>query len=245
MTYSNHDLKQLMPMVNAVAFQVSRHRSVKGFVEAPDIAQVIWEWILRNEAKLERWYADLDDDSLDRICGAVFRDVGIGWARREKATRLGYKTGDEFWYTKAMLVGGPGALGLLHHVYDDESWTSPPKMTGGGRSGKSLDEGFGWVATLTDISRALDTLEPKERELLRQVFGKQAPRQRLADEMYVSRKTIDNRTERAVTKLWEALGGPKWLTSREDREDGMRGHRPVVGNRQAVATIANQEAPRV
>lgn len=239
--FSDNDIENLGAVIGSTAYSISHQFA--GYVDAVDIQQALWEWTMRNKKKIRRWAEENDEKGYDRVLGFTLRDVGTHFARQAKADKLGYKLGDEFYYTKGMLST------LLPSVYDENAWINPPRELTGGRSGKALNEGFGWVATLSDVSRALSLLAAEDQRLLYRAFAEGNTRNQLAEEYDLTRRGFDLRVEAAVKRLWHKLGGPKWLSRAEDRADDpddtehMWRGRKSVSNAQARAITEDQWNP--
>lgn len=195
--------------VNIAAMGAKRRFSE--YVTFEDVEQVLWEWVMKSPKKIMRWHQEKDSDGFLHILGAVLYDEANYFGRKAKADLLGYKLGDEFYYTKGMLQK------LLPSVYNRSEWSDPPKWAkteGGGRSGKALNEGGGWMTTLADISRALSRLPKAEQRLLFERFALR----REYEDLGGAASTSHGRVDAAVSRLLDVLGGPRWLSEDEDRE---------------------------
>lgn len=230
--------------VKTVAHSV--HRRFNQYLSYDDAHQCMWEWVMSAPKKIARWHQDNTMQDFHRMLGAVLYDEGTFLGRKQKADILCYKQGDEFYYTKAMLTGTDRKPGLLHAVFDEEAWINPPQELTGGRSGKALNEGFGWVATLSDISRALSKLPKEYQNILKYTYGEGGmSRTQLAEHQRIPPSTATSRHTAAVKRLWSELGGPRWLTSSEDRAPD-EGHWPAgrraLSNEGARALTAREAA---
>lgn len=194
-------------------------RKFTEFLHRDDIEQHSWEWVMRAPRKVARWHQDNDVSGFNRILGAVLWDEGTHLGRKTRAEALGYTLGDEFYYTKSMLTT------LLPDVFNDEAWVNGPSWNRNQskvREGKALNEGFGWVATLSDVSRAFSKLPLSDQSVLRLSYQQDMTRRELAASLGVPLSTASDHHNSALKKLWNLLGGPKWLTRDEDRrpDDG-------------------------
>jgi hypothetical protein len=200
-------------------------RRFAGFVTADDVKQVLWEWVLAAPKKIARWHDEKDNEGFLHILGAVLYDEANYFGRKARADQLGYRLGDEFYYTKGMLRS------LLPSVYNKSEWSDPPKWAkseSSGRSGKALNEGGGWMATMADISRALSRIPKADQRVLfeRYALGVKFAAQAADDGVSVSAQ--HGRDEAALKRLFYELGGPKWLTEDpSDREPDEPGRWPA------------------
>lgn len=233
---NDEELQRMNVLVATAAYSVARQTKFHGHVERDDIVSHLWEWVLKHPAKIERYRENNEDDGYERILASVLYDEANIFARKERAARMGYSTHDEFFFAKA------GIEELLPSVFDRDAWVNPPTEHGNARSGKALNEGNNWLATLSDLSRAFSLLESKDQILLREVYAYETPRAELARREKLSRKGIDHRIDAAIRRLWREVGGPKWLTpeERDGARTGTVGARKAMSNAQAQAITRNQ-----
>lgn len=207
--------------VDTAAYGVSRRFTE--YLQRDDVAQHLWEWVLRSPIKVSRWHQDNDADGFNRLLGAVLWDEATYLGRKARDEVRGHTSSDDFYYTKSMLIT------LLPDVFNEEAWINGPSWNKGQskvREGKALNEGFGWVATLSDVSRAVSKLPLADQHILRLTYEKDLTRRELAQHFGIPLSTASDRHGSAVKKLWAVLGGPRWLTRVEDRQDD-DGHWPA------------------
>lgn len=223
-------------MIATATNSVIRQPRFRGHVEVDDVQAVLWEWVIRHQSgKIKRYRDENDDGGFERIVGFVLYDEANIYARKEKAARLGYSAADEFFYAKATIED------LLSAMFDRDAWMNPPTEHGNARSGRALNEGNNWLATLADIGRAYDLLDEKDRQVLALKFKHDISRTKLSEMWQLSPKGADHRVESAVKRLWRNLGGPKWLAPEErERSGGTIGQRRVISNAHARAITDNQ-----
>lgn len=217
--------------VQTAAYGISRRFT--DYLQREDVEQHLWEWVLRSPIKVSRWHKDNDPSGFDRLLGAVLWDEATYLGRKTRAEALGYALGDEFYYTKDMLIS------LLSDVYNEQAWINGPSWNKGQskvREGKALNEGFGWVATLADVSRGISKLSAEDQHILKATHKDGYTRREYAKAYDLPLSTVSDRHHAAVKRLWTVLGGPKWLTRVEDRQDD-DGHWPA-GRR----AMSNSEA---
>ena len=146
---------------------------------------------------------------------------------------------DDAWYSLDVLKGTgklAGKRGLLHHVFDTESWTNPEKPVGESRGKKDPAHGNDWLATLADVSSALDKLKvqnPAAHDLVEAHYHWGLTYERIGAGLQppVSRETVSKRIDRAIRKIQEILGGPR--PKRDPEEDGWENG--LVGTRRAIS----------
>lgn len=192
----------------------SAARRFSNYIQPDDVTQHLWEWIMAAPIKIRRWHEDKDWEGFVRILGAVLYDEASFFGRHAKAEQLGYTLGSSFFYTRGMLMK------LLPSVFNEDEWVNLPAWAQGEtrNAGKALNEGFGWVATLADVSRAFSRLPREDRLMLEATYREGMTRRDYADGLGVPLSTAQGRHDAAVRRLWHELGGPQWMASREDRE---------------------------
>lgn len=123
--------------------------------------------------------------------------------QREKAQALGYSVDDLFFYNTGALRE------ILPSVYDDNSWLPFARSETERRGGGDPSEGMNLVATLSDISRAIDRLREPDQRILGQLYGQGFSEQELAEEEGVTVEAINKRHDRALVRLRDVLGGER------------------------------------
>lgn len=224
----DNEVQAFNVLIATAAYSVARKPKFHGYVEREDIVSHLWEWTLKHSkderSKLSRYRDKYDADEFDKIVSFVLYDEANIYARKEKAQALGYSAADEFFFTK------PALEDLLSAMFDRDAWMNPPTEHGTEKSGKALNEGNNWLATLSDVSQAYGRLDDKDRQVLVLAFRDDVPRTKLAEMWQLSRKGVDHRIEASVKRLWSHLGGPKWLAP-EEREHGTG----TIGNRRSIS----------
>lgn len=243
MTPGPYDDPEIMQAVQTTAHNVANR--YRGYTNQEDIEQHLWEWVLKAPRKIARWREENSEENFQRLLGAVLFDEANHFGRRAKADSLGYRVGDEFYYDLASLKT------LLPSVYKRDEWVDPPawakkKDDDKVRNGKALNEGFGWVATLSDISRGLSRISREDQRVLFERFalGRTLAVQAADEDAPVS--TVAARVDASLRRLLDALGGPKWLSSAEDRapdgaaDGGWSVGRRAMSNVHALAVTDRQ-----
>lgn len=213
-------------------------------VDVESLSQEALMWGVQHPRTLQGYLDDEDEKRCTRqIVGAmknVCRDYAIGVRAQQRGDE---KLIDDHFYSLGSLKGAGRSVskrGLLHHVFDDESWLSPEKSTDNGpRPKRDPSEGNNWLATLADVSSALARLPKPDRDLIEAHFKNESTYEEIGRMLRptVSRETVSKRMDRAVRKLQEILGGGKPRKDPEEPgwENGLVGTRRAVTNAAARA----------
>lgn len=190
-------------------------RNFREFVEFDDLRQAACEYAIRREDKVLEYLYEEDGDVLVRRPVETRRQGETAMitflrrhceraARREKAKRIGYKIGDEYFYRPVMVenlikVWGTGDYDLSGQVLD------PQEM--GGKRSKKPSEGNDILAMISDIDAGMKRLDMRSREILveRFVYGRTLAD--IAEDYGVSAQRIDQLGEAGVRKMVNFLGG--------------------------------------
>lgn len=187
----------------AIAITTSRlTRRYWKVVESADITQSLWEYSWRKRSQFAEYLSREDKEEQKQGWSALLTALhraGDRYCRKEKADRSGYRTEDEAFYTKAMIedlvsmmYNGAGST----NVIDDrvKVKTAP-------------GSGYAVETSMADIDRALSSLEPDERHLIVQIYGLNAREKQVAEELNISRSTVERRLTKACQHMIEFLGG--------------------------------------
>lgn len=237
--FTSEEIDWFNIILPTIAHRVAGQQRFRGHVEADDLTQQAWEWLLRNHHKYRRWERENKDDpeQLERLLVATVTNELTYFARRERAHHLGYNPADEFFYDRAMLEE------LIAAVYDPDAWHNPPKPTDGGRRSKAPSEGNGWVATLADVSAALVRLTHEDRTILYQRFAEKRTVKDIATLEQITQRQVYHRVDRALKRLWDRLGGPRWLEPRDAMVVSSAPRRRAMSNAHAQAVTSNDWNP--
>jgi RNA polymerase sigma factor (sigma-70 family) len=185
-------------------------RQFDGYVDTNDLIQEIHVYILTHpklaeellEAYVEgreqtRWTA--------RRIMARMRRYAERFARKEKAEKLGYKTGDEFFYDQAMIAElMPAAINfettaelIVEHVDDGQ-----PKRP------SAPSEGGNLIAMIVDIRRIYDKLSTEDQQMLEQYYTQEMTFEQLAQAWNISKSTAERRVKELLRFINRQLGGP-------------------------------------
>jgi DNA-directed RNA polymerase specialized sigma24 family protein len=209
-----------------------------------DLTQEALVWCIEHPGKVASWLSH--DDGIGRVVVAM-KNSCRRYAIKQRALARGDEAQiDEFWYSTEILKGfgrGSGQRGLLHFVFDQDAWLGPEKTSDdpGVRTKRDPAEGGNWLATLSDVSAALDKLsheDPKAWSLLVLHYKQGYTYDEIGASLTpaASKQRVLERIDRAVRKVQGVLGGPE---PRKDPaepgwEDGP-GSRYVMSNSQARA----------
>jgi len=220
-----------------VADRVARNvRSQYHTVSEEDLGQEALMWAVTHPGPLENYLLCEDEKQRDRLLYSAMRNHCRQYARKTRAGQFDLDLTDDVWYKLEALKGrGSRGRGLLHMVYDDEAWLTPENE--GGESGRKPAsdpaEGNGWLATLADVSRAVELIGPAERWLIEKHYRDGWTYKEVGLSLFpaVGHETVSKRMDRAVRKIQEILGGSK---PREDPpEPGWADQ--LVGTRRAIS----------
>jgi len=187
------------------------YRRFHDYVERSDLEQELRVYIVQRpklvEALNESYAVSKEETKwVARRLMARFRRHIEKYSRKEKAAKLGYSTGDEFFYdtiTLASLL--PVALqfetqgAVLIDRVDDGSPRKPPVPSEGGNV----------LGMVIDIRSAFELLDAEQQLILTNRYG--ASPMILSDiaaEMGYSDSTVDRKIQKALRKMIDHLGGP-------------------------------------
>jgi len=197
----NVDESDVHDICAAVAASLSKR--YRRYVEVPDVRQELLMWAWRKREKVAE-YLDREPGGARRqgeaaLMKALSR-VGERYCRRQKAAAVGYKTRDEYFYNRVLLedliaVEAGGMSSLAGQTDDRVRGTQDPS------------EGGNTQAMLADLQSALAKLDPDSFALVMMAYGDAVPTRVLAETFGVTRQAIEQRLDRAMSKLLQNLGG--------------------------------------
>ena len=201
--------EHVQDLVRASAYAI--HRRFSGYVDLEDLVQELQIYVLQRPqllTDLEAAYTVSKDETkwVARKLMARFRRHIEKISRREKAAKLGYQMGDEFFYDTALIATLlPVALqfetqgAVLVNQVDDGTPRKPPVPSEGGNV----------LGMVIDVRAAYELITEDEQLLLEQRYGKDPLiLSDIAVAWNVSDSTIDRRIQVALRKLIDNLGGP-------------------------------------
>ena len=206
---SDRAKEHLADLINISSHTI--HRRFAGYVEYKDLVQELNVYVLQRpklEEDLDASYAVSKDETkwVARKIMARFRRHIEKYSRKEKATMLGYSTGDEFFYDTAKVA----ELLPVAFQFDSKGVVLVDKVDDGQpRRSPAPNEGGNLLAMVIDIRSALELLDKDEQYILDLRYG--ASPMTLSDiakAMGVSDSTVDRRIQKILRKIIDHLGGP-------------------------------------
>jgi RNA polymerase sigma factor (sigma-70 family) len=198
----------LYDIVPSVARVIARrfHR----FVDEADVRQECYLFAASKHTKFRELLDEPNPEvrvQNERKIGWQIKRVAERYARKEKATKVGYQIGDEAFYEtttiaqllpfviSSILKGSPLEQG--QQLVDDGQ---PKKPSAPAESGNFL-------AILIDIKKAYQLLDLEDRDVLEKRYFDEWTLNQLAQFLEVSISTADRRVANAMSKLQDNLGG--------------------------------------
>jgi len=185
----------------------SRYRS---FVEREDVVQECWAWYYSRHEHFNQLFSE--ENPIQR----VINEKRIAWqmkrhaeryARKEKATKSGYKLADEAFYDTVVIAQ------LLPHVIasvvDNTVLEQAQNLINDGQPKKQSApaEGGNLLATLIDIKKAYLKLDVMDKDILIKRYHENLTLQELASYLECAVSTADRRCQNSLRRLQNNLGG--------------------------------------
>lgn len=223
------DMTEYAPMVEAIANDLGRKYARYG-ADRDDMSQTCWLWLHQHPRKVTQYLTENDPKIGIKMLARALRNECADYGEDCKAQDLGYSRQDLYNYARAELEA------LLDSVYDEEKWHEPPVSEDGGRAARrDPATGGGWIATLADVSQALDRISQEDRLLLEAFHRDGWSNKDLAQHYGVSESAMTQRHQSAVRRLHDVLGGPKVRGSHDADCDHMWIGRRSISNAAARA----------
>lgn len=221
---------ELESIIEGLAFEFGGKGRHYG-ADNSDFKQEFIVWLLEHEEKVQGWIEEHEPEGVVKLVARSLRNEGSDYLLDIKAQATGYERHDLYFYTRNEIKE------LLSSVYDQEKWHEPPQSEG--RSTKAPAEGGNWIATLADVSRALDSLNNEDRTILEGIHRDSWTNKMMAEEAGISESLMSYRHNRALNRLSKALGGERPQPMREQHgRDPWRG-RHACTNAAAQAYQSN------
>jgi RNA polymerase sigma factor (sigma-70 family) len=200
--------KSIYDIAPSVASAIARR--FRGYVERDDVLQECLAWALTRGTQFN------DALSEPNPVQRVINEKRIAWqmkraaeryARKEKAAKSGYRTGDEAFYDTAMIAQ------VLPHVIasivDDTVLEQAQNLINDGSPKKPSvpAEGGNLLATLIDVKRSYLKLEVEDQTVLRMRYHEGLTLQQVAGLLECAVSTADRRCTSALRKVQNGLGG--------------------------------------
>jgi RNA polymerase sigma factor (sigma-70 family) len=205
MTDLHPSFNDIIPSVVNVVF-----RRYKNFVERKDLSQEAYAFAAQRGAK----FAEQLDEPNEELRKANEKRIGYQikrhlerYCRKEKAHKSGYTTQDEAFYetvTIAQLLPY-----VIASVVNDTALEQAQNLINDGQPRKPAApaEGGTLLAILVDIKKAYEMLEQEEKDILRLRYHENHTLQMLAQYFECSISTAERRSNSAIRKLQNNLGG--------------------------------------
>lgn len=194
----------------APSVATSIYRRFAAYVEKEDVLQECYLWAIGRGKQLD----DLlnDPNSFQRVINEKriawqMRRAAERFARKEKATKSGYKIGDEAFYDTATLAQ------LLPHAIasavDNTVLEQAQNIINDGQPKKQSApaEGGNLLAILIDVKKAYLKMEPEDQTILRMRYHEDHTLQMMAQYMECAVSTADRRITNSLRRLQNLLGG--------------------------------------
>lgn len=182
----------------------------RGWVELKDVAQECFVWALSRNEQFSEWLNEPDAElrviNEKRIAWQM-RRAAERYARKEKAAKSGYQTGDETFYettTVAQLLPF-----VITAVVTGTVLEQAQEMVNDGQPKKKSvpSEGGNLLAILIDIKKAYLKLEVEEAKVLELRYYENFTLQQIASYLECAVSSADRRCTSALRKLVNILGG--------------------------------------
>ncbi len=200
------------PSAGDIVFSVARtiFSRYRNFVEREDVVQECWSWYYSRAEHFNQLLSE--ENTVQR----VINEKRMAWqmkrhaeryARREKATRSGYKLTDEAFYDTVVIAQ------LLPHVIasvvDNTVLEQAQNLINDGQPKKQSApaEGGNLLATLIDIKKAYLKLDVMDKDILIKRYHENLTLQELAAYLECAISTADRRCQSSLRKLQNNLGG--------------------------------------
>ena len=192
----------------SVAYTV--YRRYKKFVDKDDVKQECLMWSMTRIEYINEQLSEPDTEKRrhneQKIAWQMLR-VAERYARKEKAIKSGYQTGDEAYYERATL--GQLLPFVIASVIDGTVLEQAQEMVKDGqpRGSSSPAEGGNLIAILIDIKKAYVKLDPQYQQLLVWRHHESLTLAQIAHLLECAVSTADRRCINALRELQRQLGG--------------------------------------
>jgi RNA polymerase sigma factor (sigma-70 family) len=200
------------PSAGDIVFSVARtiFSRYRNFVEREDVVQECWSWYYSRAEHFNQLLSE--ENTVQR----VINEKRMAWqmkrhaeryARREKATRSGYKLTDEAFYDTVVIAQ------LLPHVIasvvDNTVLEQAQNLINDGQPKKQSApaEGGNLLTTLIDIKKAYLKLDVMDKDILIKRYHENLTLQELATYLECATSTADRRCQNSLRRLQNNLGG--------------------------------------
>lgn len=205
-------MSEIHPSVPDIVASVSNsiYRRYRQFVERDDVKQECYAWYYSRAEHFNNLLSV--ENSIER----VVNEKRMAWqmrrhceryARKEKASKSGYKIGDETFYdtvTIAQLLPY-----VIASIINDTVLEAAQNLINDGQPRKQAApaEGGNLLAILIDIKKAYLKLDVVDKDLLIKRYHENLTLQEMAEYLQCAVSTADRRCTNALRRLQNNLGG--------------------------------------
>ena len=193
------------------------HRRYGRWVEREDLVQEGMLWCVTRVDYLSQAFDEPDAEArkynLKRVGWQILRACER-YARKEKAHRSGYLTGDEYFYETSTIA--QMMPHILRNIFDGILLEQAQQLVDDGmpRRSSAPSEGRNLLAMLIDIKRGYEILEHQDRkdetnhcDYIKARYYDELKLQQIAEMFGCSVSTADRRCENALKALQRVIGG--------------------------------------
>ena len=207
---TDETLQEVTEIAATVAKQIYPRYAV--YFESQDLRQELLLWALKRPNKIEEWIGP-DVEAKDRKSGirqlakSMQREADK-YCRTAKAKASGYETRDEYYYNQGILEE---LIANLDEV-NNQTGGMQARVSGGGGDPAT---GNNFAASIVDVRKAMDELEPQDRLMLEMRYAQDYTFAQMADILGLSDTTVHRRVTAAMKRMIRFLGGENpWVGTR-------------------------------
>lgn len=203
---------KIHPSIQDLAPSVARviYRRYRNYVDKDDVLQECYLWAM---SRANQFDAMLNEENLlqrvinEKKIAWQMKRVAERYARREKAAKSGYQTGDESFYETTTISQ------LLPHIItsivDETVLEQAQNLINDGTPRKPSvpAEGGNLLAILIDIKKAYLKLKIEDQTMLRMRYHEHLTLEQMAEHYGCAISTIDRRATASLRRLQNLLGG--------------------------------------
>ncbi len=203
---------QLHPSLNDLVPSVvtTIHRRFRSYTEKADLLQEAWAFTLSRAEQFNELLSD--ENEVQR----KWNEKKVAWqikrtleryARREKATKVGYLINDEAYYD-TVTISQLLPFVIKSSITDTALEQSQVLVNDGTPKKPSAPaEGGNLLAMLVDIKRAYDKLEQQDQLILRLRYYDNLTLQLIGEYLECAISTADRKCNQALRRLQNIMGG--------------------------------------
>lgn len=195
-------------LVPSIAYAI--HNKFKNWVEKEDVKQECYLWAIGRAEQFNELLNEPNPNQREQNEKRIIwqmRRMAERFARKEKARKIGYKTSDEVFYDTSIIAQLiPFVIASIVEGYVLEQ---AQEMINDGtpRKQSTPSEGGNLLAVLIDIKKAYLSIEQEDRTILQMRYYDNYTLQQIAQYLECATSTADRRSNSALRKLQNKLGG--------------------------------------